>query len=350
MSDSYYVFPAVRGIQAGKEFYTAMFPLKLIPELFREVNIPLVPPDLRAQRILNKRRIPEIKKYILENPYTYVFSSITISVDGNMEFEPVGEEDYQIGKLKIDKNSRIVINDGQHRIEAIKQALQENPRLAYETISVVVFLDLGLKRSQQIFTDLNRYSVKPTPSISILYDYRDQMAELARYLAENVYYFKGLVEYEKSSISNRSHKLFTLSSIYHATKELLGKKGSKIEISDRERTLSLEFWEKVGSNIPEWEKIKKGELAPYKVRREYIHSHGLFLNAIAIVGRVIITNQLDLQEILSRLRNINWHRSNPDWEGIALNKGRLSKANVSVKATANFILKKILGEEYVLQI
>lgn len=350
MSNSYYVLPAVRGIQAGKEFYTAMCSLKLIPELFNEINIPLVPPSLRAQRILNKRRIPEIKRYILENPYTYVFSSITISIDGNIEFKPISEENYQIGKLKIDKSSRIIINDGQHRIEAIKQALQENPRLAYETISLVIFVDLGLERSQQIFTDLNRHSVKPTPSISILYDYRDQVAELARYLAENVYYFKDLIEYERSSISNRSHKLFTLSSIYHATKELLGKKGNRIEISDKDRILSFEFWEEVGRNIPEWEKIKKGKLAAYKARQEYIHSHGLFLNAIAMVGRVIISNHLSLHKTLSKLKDINWHRNNPEWEGIALNKGRLNKANANVKATANFILKKILGEEYVFQI
>ncbi|MEO2069601.1 MAG: DNA sulfur modification protein DndB [Desulfurobacteriaceae bacterium] len=347
MRNSFYTFPAVRGIQAGKEFYTVMCPLKLIPEIFKEINIPLLPPKLRAQRILNKRRIPEIKKYILDNPYTYVFSSITISVDGKVEFEAISEENYQIGKLKIDKNSRIIINDGQHRIEAIKQALQENPELGYETISMVVFIDLGLERSQQIFTDLNRYSVKPTPSISILYDYRDQMAELTRYLAENVYYFKDLVEYERSSISNRSNKLFTLSSIYHATKEFLDKKGNKVEISEEDRILSFEFWEEVGRNIPEWEKIKKGELAAYKARQEYIHSHGLFLNAIAIVGRVIIKKQLNLREILSRLKDIDWHRNNPEWEGIALNKGRLSKANVNIKATAEFILKKILGEKYV---
>ena len=29
-----YVFPAIRGIQAGREFYVSMCPLRLIPRIF----------------------------------------------------------------------------------------------------------------------------------------------------------------------------------------------------------------------------------------------------------------------------------------------------------------------------
>jgi len=336
-----YKFPAVRGIQANKEYYTVMCPLKLIPEIFQEINLPINSPKLRAQRVLNKGRIPSIKKYILENPDSYVFSSITISVDGNIKFIPLNENDYQIGYLIIPKDSKFAINDGQHRVEAIKQALKENPLLAYETISMVVFVDLGLERSQQIFTDLNRFSVKPTPSISILYDYRDEMAELSRYLAENVYYFKDLVEYEKSSISNRSNKLFTLSSIYHSTKELLNKKEKKVSLTEEDRELAHYFWEVVGNNIQEWKDVKEKKLAAYKARENFIHSHGLFLNAIAIVGRNLVDKNIDIETALQNLKKINWHRSNPDWEGIALNNGRLSKSYINVKKTADFIESKI---------
>lgn len=61
-----YVFTALRGIQAGKEYYVAMCPLKLIPKifLFAEDEIPA---ELRAQRTLNRSRIPEIARYIVGN-------------------------------------------------------------------------------------------------------------------------------------------------------------------------------------------------------------------------------------------------------------------------------------------
>ena len=82
-----YGFDAIRGIQAGREFYVAMCPLKIIPKLFIFSDFDL-PPELRAQRTLRATRIPAIKNYILNNPKDYIFSSLTASVDGTMKFEP----------------------------------------------------------------------------------------------------------------------------------------------------------------------------------------------------------------------------------------------------------------------
>ena len=68
-------------------------------------------------------------------------------------------------------SAKFVINDGQHRRAGIEAALRENPELGDETIAVVFFLDVGLRRCQQMFADLNRYAVRPTTSLSILYDH-----------------------------------------------------------------------------------------------------------------------------------------------------------------------------------
>ena len=56
--------------------------------------------------------------------------------------------------------AKILINDGQHRKAAILAAIKENPEIENETISVVFYQDLGLARSQQMFTDLNKHAVK----------------------------------------------------------------------------------------------------------------------------------------------------------------------------------------------
>ena len=79
MSTSYgytYTFPALRGIQAGREYYVAMCPLKLLPRIFLFDEAPL-PPELRAQRTLNTARVPDIARYIVENQKDYAFSAIT---------------------------------------------------------------------------------------------------------------------------------------------------------------------------------------------------------------------------------------------------------------------------------
>ena len=48
-------FPAIRGIQACKEYFTVMCPLRLVPKIFTFTDEELRP-ELRAQRVLNKAR------------------------------------------------------------------------------------------------------------------------------------------------------------------------------------------------------------------------------------------------------------------------------------------------------
>ena len=70
-----YRFPVAKGIQANKEYYIAMVPLKMIPKLFPSDD-EYVAPEYRAQRKLNSSRIPVMSKYILDNRDTYVFSAL----------------------------------------------------------------------------------------------------------------------------------------------------------------------------------------------------------------------------------------------------------------------------------
>jgi DNA sulfur modification protein DndB len=252
VSDYCYTFPVIRGVQAGREYYVTMCPLHLIPRLFK-FDEEDVPAELRAQRMLNKSRVPTIKAYIRNNYDNYVFSSICASIDGVVEFKPLGNGSLEerIGSLKIPMDARFLINDGQHRRAAIEEAIREDPKLGHETISVVFFIDKGLKRTQQMFSDLNRYAVRPTHSLAILYDHRDPIARLVDRLTKEVLVFNGMTETSKSTISNRSRKLFTLSSIYNATCKLIGKKDGE-EIGPMDENFVRDFWEKVSLQIPDW--------------------------------------------------------------------------------------------------
>lgn len=128
MSSAQFVFQAVKGIQANMEYFATMVPLDCLSKLFIFNNEDL-PPELRAQRILNKARIPAICDYIIKNPTSYVFSALTASVDGNILFTPIDEKYPSIGTITIDFSSKLLINDGQHRYAAIKSALKLNPDL-----------------------------------------------------------------------------------------------------------------------------------------------------------------------------------------------------------------------------
>jgi DNA sulfur modification protein DndB len=321
-----YVFPAIRGIQAGREYYVSMCPVRLIPKIF-SFDDEEIPPEMRAQRILNRSRVPEIARYILGNSTSYVFSAITVSINADIAFEPIGSED--IGKLTVPMDARFVINDGQHRRAAFEQALKENPDIGDETIAVVFFLDIGLKRSQQMFTDLNRYSVHPDPSLNILYDSRDRKSILSKSVVKEVKIFDRLTDMERSNLPVRSSKLFTLSSIYSATQALLV--NHKDEEIEKQVEISIHFWRAVSSNIPDWQQVFDKKVSPGEIRREYIHSHAVTLAGIGGAGAVLLSVQPDKWEAqLKVLRKIDWSRSNPDWEGRVMYGGRLSKSRACV--------------------
>jgi DNA sulfur modification protein DndB len=340
-----YIFPAIRGIQAGREYYVSMCPLRLIPRIFLFDEEELKP-ELRAQRVLNKTRVPEIARYIVRNPRAYTFSALTASIDGAVRFEPLGTEETErsVGRLRIPMKARFVINDGQHRRAGIEAALRENPDLGDETIAVVFFMDVGLKRCQQMFADLNRYAIRPTTSLSVLYDHRDKYADLAKTLLEKVAVFTDLTETERSTISNRSIKLFTLSGIYHATQTLLA--GQPEQPFESKLDLAANFWNEVARHIPDWGLARERKVSAADLRQGYIHSHTLALAALARVGNALLdTHPRDWKQKLGRLKSLDWSRSNSRlWEGRAMNAGRLSKRSVSTVLTGN-VIKKHLGLE-----
>ena len=341
--DNVLTFTAIRGIQAGREYYAAMCPLKVIPRIFMFDEEELTA-ELRAQRTLNRARVPEIAAYIVDNPRDYIFSSITASVDGKVQFEPHGNDGAakNIGRLLIPMTARFLINDGQHRRAAVEEALKKRPELGDETISVVFFVDAGLKRSQQMFADLNRHAIRPTKSIGILYDHRDPLSQLARTIVEEVRVFRGITEIEKTTISNRSNKLHTLSSIYQATQALLSK-GKRGTIKPQEEKLAIEFWRTVGDLVPDWGLAVEKKVSCAELRRDYIHAHGLALQAIGIAGSALLAQDpTEWKTKLNGLKNVDWARSNTKlWEGRALVGGRVSKAIVHVNLTANQVKKAL---------
>lgn len=333
-----YSFPVIKGIQAGREFFVAMVPLRLISSLFM-FNDSRLPPEMRAQRLLNKSRVPSITRYLVENPETYTFSSLTASIDRIVEFQPIPPEKTKsrIGYINIPADTRIVINDGQHRRAAIIEALKQKPELAYETISVVFYIDTGLKRSQQMFSDLNRYSSKPSGSLNILYDHRDNFAKFVLEIIKDIPIFKENIDYEKTSISNRSKKLFTLSSIYRANKTLLGSQDNPV---DDQRQIAIEYWNEVTPNMKPWQDFLRGKPA-YILRKETIAVHDISLQAIAILGAELYNSSEDWRKSLTALSEIDWNRTNPDWNGRALFAGRLRKSYSNVVYTANYLKIKL---------
>lgn len=319
--------------------------MRLLSKLFVFDDEELVP-ELRAQRTLNRIRVPDIASYIVKNKDSYTFSAITASIDGAVKFESAGGNDdkasFRMGTLMVSMDAKFIVNDGQHRQAAIKDALQVVPELGDETIAVVFFLDRGLQRCQQMFADLNRHAVKPSASLNVLYDHRSAAANVAKHLSLTSKVFQNLIETEKSSLSERSRKLFTLSALHFSIIEMLPEKELEDFIGASKKC--QEFWELVAAQIPEWLYVRDLKMTSGDVRRDFIHSHSIVLHALGRVGKAIY--QLpspNLPKILGKLKNIDWSRKNAEtWEGRAMIGGAMAKSNQNITLTSNEI-KRVLG-------
>jgi DNA sulfur modification protein DndB len=338
-------FPVIRGIQAGREYYVAMWTLRTLKQIsiFDEQELP---PELRAQRTLNKARIPEMANYVLDNPKDYIFSAITASIDSEVEFEPMSGKlnENRLGTLKVPMDAKFIINDGQHRRAAILSALEQKPELGSETIAVVFFLDIGLDRSQQMFADLNRYAIRPSRSLGLLYDHRNDKAKLARLVIMKSDIFRDIVDLEKSSLAPRSRKLFTLSAFYNACADLIEHMATG-DLQEDAQT-ARDFWDSVARHFPAWTQVRDGRLAASEVREGFIHSHGIALQAIGKAGNALLRgNPSGWKSRLKALGQIDWSRKNARlWEGRALIGGKVSKVTTNVVLTTN-VIKKRLGIE-----
>lgn len=250
-----YQFPAVKGYQAGNEYYICMVPLGLLNKIFITYNDD-VAPDHRAQRKLNQARIPEIRDYILNHRDRYVFSALAASIDGEMEFVPCSESD-RVGMLKVDMAASFLINDGQHRKAAIEAALLEDETLKDETISIVFYKDKGLQRSQQMFTDLNKHAVTTSKSLNTLYDSEDPVAIITKDIINKISFLRKYTDKEKDNLSKFSSNLFTLNTFFTANKRIT----KLIGVDEDAEKQILSYWETVVSNMKEWNEMDVGELS-----------------------------------------------------------------------------------------
>ena len=353
-----YSFPAVRGIQAGKQFFSTQIPYGTLIKLF-QFDDESVPPELRAQRDLNEKRAAAVGEYILNNPNTYVLPALTASVSAGMMFEPfaavgVGS---QIGTLYVPMDATFLINDGQHRRSGIEMALKERNTLSNETVAITIYYDEGLKRSQQMFADINGNHVKPSSAINALYDHRHGFNVWTKELLEAMPDFSRRVEKESSTVGAKSLRYWSLISFQKFVTALtgIGEKNADLLFSDNETLKAdatafvVRFLGECRQLIPLWSVMLDGSVAPANVRCDHVVGHAVFFEALGVACRGLLpfnAGQPDFAgfawDQLNGLSDIVSHKDASMWAGRCVRLGVMQKNSQGIQLTANQ-LRVLLG-------
>lgn len=115
-----------------------------------------------VQRVLNKRRIGAIKNFVLEG--NMFFNSFILNwVDKNY---PIEVQNKTLRIPQVAAGAQVI--DGQHRLEGLKQAVEENKDIGEQSVVVVLVENLSTPDAARIFLNINTEQ-KPVPS-SLVYD------------------------------------------------------------------------------------------------------------------------------------------------------------------------------------
>ncbi|MFY2508823.1 DNA sulfur modification protein DndB [Vibrio pectenicida] len=333
MSEFCFDIPAVRGIQAGRVFYTINAPFGVLQRLvaFDTGNV-----LARSQREVNPLRAKKVSQYIQENDSSFVLTSLTGVIDEHPEF--IESEHANVGLLKISMDSEILLFDGQHRTTGIIDAIKDDVHLRGHTIPIMLFMDMSLEERQQAFSDINGHTVKPSASLSDTYNSRHALPMLIVDMANTLPVFKNVVDFERNVVGKNSPYLFTVKILKEATAKLMSIKVNEA-LSDEQKGLAAQFWTECGAKLL-WDARRNwvNESAE-DFRAQYVSSHGVFLHALGMVGQSLLAQYGNLSK-LTDLGSLDIKRRNKTFQGRCIDAvtGNMISNAVAIKLTAIKIL------------
>lgn len=188
--------PAIRGTIGNWVYYCATLSLNEIKENVKPINDELHKSKSLSDAI--QRSITDnfkaIKDYILNQEERF-FNSLVLAVyDGDpnwveVELELDDEEFFNLGFLTLSGEEKIFPVDGQHRVEGIKSAVEDNPLLGTDKIPVIFIghqkTDDGMQKTRRLFSTLNRYAKPVSAKDIVALDEDDIIAITTRYFVEN---------------------------------------------------------------------------------------------------------------------------------------------------------------------
>jgi DGQHR domain-containing protein len=314
-------FYGAAGNQFGRNIFTTMIPFKSVERFL------VVFPEV--QRKVNKARVKSIAQYILKGlaARNYCFlSALTATCRGDIQYDP------NTSQVTIDINAVLSINDGQHRCEGIKLALQhvrkelqeastpeeaarvkeKLERLENMCVPVVIFEGLDEKQEQQLFHDLNLLAVKPNKSVSLKFDNTDLYNLMAKELKdENEYLRRYGVETEKTQLKETNPNLMVLSTLRNMISFIIAGTDKENDV------LTLDNYDENKQMVNEVLNEIFRVLPQANDRNTYILGLAATLQGIAKYVHYLLNSNdiLNWKEYVAGLGNINWRHDNQAWNG-----------------------------------
>jgi DNA sulfur modification protein DndB len=354
-------FPALRGKMGEMEYVLVMMRLgELVKHIGYAEEIQEwdggIPSEFKKQRKLNMSRIVnEMVPYLTATP-DHFYGAITAELErpgdpqNKLLFEPLaGSGDDTIGIFTLDGSEQVMALDGQHRLKSIELAMKTHPDLSRESIAVILVPGKGYRKSQQLFTDLNRYAKQPSKTLNLLFEHREFFAVVAKEVGSNARTFRDRVNLETNSLGQKARYHVTLGVLYECVLALLeghynDSEKSVAKITEATNLVTHIYDDVIAPTLPEFEDMLAGSKLPYEMRTKYIFGHSIGQQAIARTIRAARDEYGEKWEDIVReaFAAIDWRITARQWEGSAVQGGAIGSRRQNIEQTTT-VLKLLLG-------
>lgn len=320
----------------------------------------------KEQRDINHSRVKrQIAPYLANDPDRF-FGAIIVAAknfDSN-NFESVlkmckdsmphlyKSEAQNMGFLTFTGAELLIPLDGQHRVKAIKFAIEgldekgkkipnmsPSADIANEDVTVIL-IDYEPAKARKIFTKVNRYAKATTTGQNLVTDDDDIIAVLAREIANDVNLIGAdLVKYQTNTLSDKDGHFTTLAALADCNEAIITANFGKIEsraiLPDKNR-ISLyrdkvrETWKFLLENIDLFsdalsDKDESGNGKRREIRENYLLGKPVpqvyMVRAFARLTN-LQTNKFTPSKAAKKLNAVPWNKDDSLWDGLLLKGGK----------------------------
>jgi DNA sulfur modification protein DndB len=322
------LLPALQGRLGSWLYYASLMRLGDISARInyaREIHTNTSLSDMIQRRLDESNRGKDIEQYLLHTQDRFFNSLVVGLYGGDPQWHPFDvtarnpkhakadfRDEENIGYLELSGAEHLFALDGQHRLAGIRGALERNPALADEAVSVLFVAHeasaAGLRRTRSLFVAINKKAVPVQKRDIIALDEVDLAAIITRQLVdEHRWFSRGQVDLDRftASIPAKEPALTTIGSFYDVVKGSIRgvmaagdaeelKRGDRIRMSDRRiahyRKLVVDYFETISKVDPDLRAALSAKIPGPLIIAGRTHANPRLL--FRPIGFTIVTNAL----------------------------------------------------------
>lgn len=327
--------------QAGRRFITTSLPVSLVVNLARRDSAKRRDdPAAHRNRPLQAKHVREISQYLL-NEDRYLLPPLMLNATSEMQvFEVASPMPAKACYFVMPPDEYLYVTDGQHRLEALKDARVHKSSLDDDAIGVTIVEEEDLQKVHQDFFDAAQ-GLPLAKSLLVEFDGRAPLNWLTRDVCLSAQILKGRVE-KVGTVGKNSLMLFTTNqvkqaviqflvgdwSLYHsALQKQAEERLSPARTLWRDRVVM--FLDAFASANQQWRQVAERPLDTGQsvdvpnMREEYLHFSGGGFLVLAGVGHAIFDEEGSSDaspspgqvSLINELADMDWSRQGELWQG-----------------------------------